>query len=66
MFRKFLQDESGQAATEYILVLGLVVGSVSLLFKGMIKALDQGVVYLGGALEKDLRTGRMDVSHWAE
>lgn len=35
LFKNFLKDESGQGATEYILLLVVVVG-LALLFKGKI------------------------------
>ncbi len=66
MLRAFLRDESGQAATEYILLLALVTAGVGVMFKNIIRALDKGVVYIGGALEKDLRTGRMNIELWAD
>ena len=61
---KFLDDEEGQAITEYILILSACIFGASTLARGILKALDQGVLKLGGQLEKDLKSGRAPLSAW--
>lgn len=62
--RAFLADESGQAMTEYILLLSVIVVGASSLARGILKVMDQGILRLGGQLEKDLKTGRSPLSAW--
>lgn len=60
--RAFLDDEGGQGVIEYILLLSVTVVGAGLLARGILKALDGGVLKLGGQLEKDLKTGRAPLS----
>ncbi len=62
--RSLVDDESGQATVEYILILSVVVAGAGLLSRKLIEALDSGVLKLGGQLEKDLKTGRAPVDVW--
>ena len=62
--KKFLHDESGQAITEYILLLSVCVFGASALGRGILKSLDAGILKLGGQLEKDLKSGRQALSVW--
>jgi Flp pilus assembly pilin Flp len=58
----FYRDEEGQAVIEYILLLSATVIGAGLLARGILNALDSGILKLGGALEKDLKTGRAPLS----
>ncbi len=59
---KFFRDEDGQAVIEYVLILSATLISAGLLARGILSALDNGVLKLGGVLEKDLKTGRAPLS----
>jgi len=56
--REFITDESGQGVLEYVLLLSGTVIGAGLLARGILNALDSGILKLGGQLEKDLKTGR--------
>jgi Flp pilus assembly pilin Flp len=60
--KSFLRDENGQGVIEYILLLSVTVIGAGMLARGILKALDSGVLKLGGQLEKDLKTGRAPLS----
>lgn len=60
----FLQDESGQAVTEYVLLLSLSLGGAIALSKAVLNAMDIFTVVFGGQLEKDLKSGGANVSVW--
>ncbi|OFZ52745.1 MAG: hypothetical protein A2428_03330 [Bdellovibrionales bacterium RIFOXYC1_FULL_54_43] len=60
----FIRDDRGQATVEYILILSMAVFGAGALARAIMGAVNQGVLRLGGALEKDLKTGRMPVSIW--
>ncbi len=62
--RLFLADESGQAVTEYILILSAAVAATIAMTRGILKALDGSITILGAQLEKDLKTGRATVDIW--
>ena len=62
--KRFIRNEEGQALTEYILILSVCVVGASALARGILKVLDQGVLKLGGQLEKDLKTGRAPLNDW--
>ena len=59
---RFLRDEDGQAVIEYVLVLSATLVAAGMLARGILNALDSGVLKLGGQLEKDLKTGRAPLS----
>lgn len=61
---RFLRDESGQAITEYLLILSVAVATALTFSRGILKGISDGVLSLGGQLEKDLKTGRMRVEYW--
>lgn len=61
---EIFSDESGQAVTEYILILATIVFGATQLGRQIIKLLDTGVLRLGSQLEKDLKTGRISLSVW--
>ena len=60
--RAFLREQDGQAVIEYILLLSGTVIGAGLLARGILNALDSGILKLGGQLEKDLKTGRAPLS----
>ncbi|OFZ79161.1 MAG: hypothetical protein A2583_00520 [Bdellovibrionales bacterium RIFOXYD1_FULL_53_11] len=62
--RNLVFDEGGQAITEYILLLSICVVGAAALMRGIIQAIDKGILRLGGQLEKDLRTGRAPIDIW--
>jgi len=61
----FLNDESGQAVTEYILLLSLSLASAVALSKAILTALDKFTAVFGGQLEKDLKTGGTVYTIWS-
>jgi len=62
--KNLIKDESGQGLTEYVLLLGFCIIGASTLARGILKVIDQGILKLGGQLEKDLKTGRAPLSAW--
>jgi Flp pilus assembly pilin Flp len=62
--RPLLRDERGQATTEYILILSATIVSAAAIGRAVLKALDKGILVIGGQLEKDLKTGRVPPSVW--
>lgn len=59
-----LADESGQAITEYILILSVAVTVGAGVSRAILAGLEKGVLIFGGALEKDLKTGRASLVNW--
>jgi len=59
---RFLQNSSGQATTEYILMLTIAVIISLLLTRGILEAVDRSILVFGGNLEKQLKTGRAPVN----
>lgn len=57
-FRSFIGDESGQAVTEYVLILTLAIGGAIGIAKALIGVFDKFTLALGAQLEKDLKSGR--------
>jgi hypothetical protein len=62
--KSFLTDQSGQATTEYIILLSVCVVVAGQLARTILAALDRGILRLGGQLEKDLKTGRAPLGIW--
>ena len=60
-----VEEDSGQATVEYILLISFSVTSAVLLARGILSALDQGILKLGSQLEKDLKTGRAPLGIWS-
>ncbi len=60
-----LCDERGQGTLEYILILSVTVVGAGKISHEIVKALDKGILSLGGQLEKDLKTGRLPLSVWS-
>lgn len=60
----FLKDESGQGTIEYILLLSFAVSGAMLFVRTTLGVLDRGIGFLGGHLEKDLKTGKVGASVW--
>lgn len=61
---KLLWDEGGQAITEYILLLAIVVTLAVALMRAIIQGIDRGLVRIGSGLERILKTGRLAPSVW--
>jgi len=61
---QFIREEDGQAITEYIILVSVCIVGASTIARGILKVLDQGILKLGGQLEKDLKTGRNPLSGW--
>lgn len=59
--RAFIQEEEGQAVTEYVLLLLASLAAVTAMARAILGVLDKGILTLGGQLEKDLKTGRAPV-----
>jgi Flp pilus assembly pilin Flp len=62
--RRFARDDSGQAITEYILLLALIMAALVAIANGMLSLLNTVTLAIGGELEKDLKTGRVPLSAW--
>ena len=62
--KRALRSRSGQSILEYILMVVLVLGVAGGVFKLIKNGVDQGVLSIGGNLEKSLKTGRISVSIW--
>lgn len=58
------RDDQGQATLEYIFILSFAVGIAVVMARVLMGQLDNKVLQLGGALEKQLKTGRAPVSIW--
>mgnify|MGYP001564345672 CR=1 FL=1 len=64
IWNRFLEEEDGQALTEYVLLLSIAFVVSAAFSKRIISALDSSIQVFNGTLEKDLRTGRVGVSIW--
>ena len=60
MIRTFIQDEQGQAVTEYMLLVATVVVTVVTAAYTMIPAFQSGVQSLGGDLNSILDSGLLN------
>ena len=63
-WNRFAREESGQAITEYVILLAFAVGTAIAFARGILGVIDKGILKLGGQLEKDLKTGRSPLSVW--
>lgn len=61
-FRPRSESESGQGVVEYILILGFALVTSVLMARLLSGGMDRGILLFGGALEKDLKTGRTPVA----
>ena len=61
----FIRDEDGQAITEYILLLAVVVTIAVGVARLVMEVLDESVLRVGGVLEKKLKTGREELNVWS-
>lgn len=68
-FSRFLQtlyqDESGQSTLEYMVIFSASVIGATQLARQLQKAMDLGILRLGGELERDLKTGRAKLRVWS-
>jgi Flp pilus assembly pilin Flp len=62
--RRLARDESGQAITEYVLLLALIMTGLIAISRGLLATLNTVTLAIGGELEKDLKTGRVPLSAW--
>jgi Flp pilus assembly pilin Flp len=62
--KRFARDDSGQAITEYILLLALIMAGLVAIARGLLSTLNTVTLAIGGELEKDLKTGRVPLSAW--
>jgi hypothetical protein len=65
VFKNFIHDEQGQGTIEYIVILSASVYGAVQLSRQIVKALDAGVLRLGGQLEQDLKSGRAPLNVWS-
>jgi Flp pilus assembly pilin Flp len=61
---RFLTDESGQSAVEYILVLSVAAIGALTIVKTLMSALGYSILSFGGKFEKNLKTGRAPLDVW--
>ncbi len=61
----FFKNDSGQATTEYILVLAFAVVIATTLSRRLLDVMDRGILNLGGVLERDLKTGKAPLNVWS-
>ena len=61
---KIIQSQSGQAVTEYILLLAITVSLCLVIARGLLERVDGTVLAFGAKLEKKLRTGKHPPSIW--
>ncbi len=61
----FLSDESGQATVEYILLLSGTVVGAALVGKAILRGMENAILSMAGQLQKDLKTGRMNLGIWS-
>ena len=58
------KQESGQALTEYILLLSIILVSMSYFLKAISKTIDEMTARQGGMIERQIRTGSAPASLW--
>ena len=63
-FSRLIGDDSGQAVTEYILILSITVGLTATFSRKILTGINKGVQALGAGLEQQLKTGRVSISVW--
>lgn len=61
---RFHSEEAGQSITEYVLLLSVVLVGAGAMGRGLMRALDRGILTLGGQLERHLKTGRAPLNVW--
>ncbi len=62
---RLANEESGQAMTEYIVLLAFCAIAASTLARRIMGVFDKGIMKLGGQLEKDLKAGRSQLDTWS-
>jgi hypothetical protein len=55
---------AGQSTVEYLVLLSFILTFGSTLYRNMRKSFYNGILTLGGVLEKDLKTGRGNLGLW--
>lgn len=61
---RLLREDSGQATTEYILILSAAVTAAVALSRALLTGLNKGILVMGAQLERDLKTGRAPPNVW--
>lgn len=61
----FVQDESGQALTEYILILAFAALGAATMTRKLMGFFDEGILKLAAQMEKDLKSGRSPLESWS-
>ncbi|MBL7716036.1 MAG: hypothetical protein JNL01_11280 [Bdellovibrionales bacterium] len=65
MVRALLAEESGQALTEYILILAFCAIGAATLTRKLMGFFDEGILKLAAQMEKDLKSGRSPLDSWS-
>jgi len=65
LFWKFFEEESGQAFTEYILILGFAAVGAATMTRKLLGFFDEGMLKLAAQMEKDLKSGRSLLDTWS-
>lgn len=61
---KLIHEESGQAFTEYILILAFSISVLIALSRAILEAVDGSILRFGSRLERALKTGRAPAGVW--
>ena len=62
--RKQAGCQKGQATTEYVLLLALILTGAIFMSRQIIDVMDRGLLKLGSQIEKDLHTGKTPANAW--
>ncbi|MBU6376874.1 MAG: hypothetical protein KGQ59_12805 [Bdellovibrionales bacterium] len=62
--RALIAEESGQALTEYILILAFCAITAGTLSRKLMSFFDKGVLRIAEQLEQDLKSGRSPLGSW--
>lgn len=62
--RAFANREQGQAVLEYLVVLTTALMFAVGIAKVILNQMDKGVLFFGGKLEKQIKTGRLNPDVW--
>jgi hypothetical protein len=64
--KKPKSGQSGQAIVEYILLLSIVIGMLSVFLAKFTSTFDTATIGLGGKMEVQMRTGRAPATLWTK